>query len=148
LVEGQTAHDGAPWRETNGSEESKVATMATRRWSNAGVPHAFNLASPRRAGTPPHLIHGIRVAPRRIMGALPVLAAWVRLPTRTTRQDQWRGGWLDQLGAQQHHVLTRARHRGVKQFLHFSELLLTQVYDWFTEGFDTKELMEAKVLLA
>jgi len=30
LVDGQTAHDGRPWHETNGSEESKVATMATQ----------------------------------------------------------------------------------------------------------------------
>jgi len=26
--------------------------------------------------------------------------------------------------------------------------LLAPVYDWFTEGFDTKDLQEAKVLLA
>ena len=31
---------------------------------------------------------------------------------------------------------------------HEAQQLLAEIYGWFTEGFDTKDLREAKVLLA
>ena len=36
------------------------------------------------------------------------------------------------------------RHQGKRQQAHE---LLAPIYDWFTEGFDTRDLMEAKALL-
>jgi len=37
------------------------------------------------------------------------------------------------------------QHQGKKIEAH---QLLSEIYDWFTEGFDTKDLQEAKALLA
>ncbi len=38
-------------------------------------------------------------------------------------------------------------HHGTRAKLDESHQMLSDVYSWFTEGFDTKDLQEAKVLL-
>jgi hypothetical protein len=42
----------------------------------------------------------------------------------------------------------KSAQAGAFLFLLVGLYLLATVYDWFTEGFDTKDLMEAKALLA
>jgi predicted ATPase len=37
--------------------------------------------------------------------------------------------------------------RGARTALDEAHTMLSEVYNWFTEGFDTKDLQEAKVLL-
>lgn len=42
----------------------------------------------------------------------------------------------------------RTTRGGIQTFLYlYSHVMLSEIYHWFTEGFDTKDLQEAKALL-
>ena len=45
-----------------------------------------------------------------------------------------------------HHGSCTTQHE-TRTRLDEAHLMLSAIYDWFTEGFDTKDLQEAKVLL-
>ena len=42
---------------------------------------------------------------------------------------------------------TRTTHHEVRNRLNEAHQMLSEIYNWFTEGFDTKDLQEAKALL-
>jgi len=44
--------------------------------------------------------------------------------------------------------VSRSTHHGSRTRLDEAHQMLSEIYNWFTEGFDTKDLQEAKGLLA